>query len=606
MSLSRPSVPFEYHVSLQGRDDQPGTPEAPLRSIQAAALLAQHGDTITVHEGVYRERVDPPRGGASDDCRITYRAAPGERVEICGSERAHGWEREAGDVWRLSVPNTYFGDFNPFAALLQGHWFYPRKRLHHRGAVYLDGHWLAEATDRDELFKPVEIEPRWFAEVSESDTKIWAQFPGLDPNQRETEISVREAVFYPSKTGVNYLTVRGFILTRAATPWSPPTTEQVGLLGTNWSRGWIIEGNTVRYSLCAGITLGKYDDPEDCGDQPVVERTDGRDTYHGTIERALAKGWRIGEVGDHIVRDNTVSHCEMAGIAGSLGALRSRISGNVIHDIYTRRLFFGFEMAGIKFHGAIDTEIVGNRVFNCYRGIWLDWMSQGTRVSGNLLYGNGDVEDLYIEVNHGPLLVDNNLFLSGKSVTNWSHGSAFAHNLIAGEVVAKPELGRVTPFHKPHSTDVVDLLNIEMGDDRFISNVLIHPAGSATYDDATWLPLYSEDNLYLAGAQATRHETSPQTDSGCKPSLQVEDQGGEVFVNLVLDPEWGRARPRTLVDTARLGRARASGAAFENPDGSPIRIDTDYFGAPRNPDNPFPGPIEPTGPGSHRIRVWPR
>ena len=32
----------------------------------AAARLVQPGDVITVHEGVYRERVNPPRGGASD------------------------------------------------------------------------------------------------------------------------------------------------------------------------------------------------------------------------------------------------------------------------------------------------------------------------------------------------------------------------------------------------------------------------------------------------------------------------------------------------------------------------------------------------------------
>ncbi|MDD4017165.1 MAG: DUF1565 domain-containing protein, partial [Kiritimatiellae bacterium] len=49
----------EYHVSVAGNDAQPGTPAAPLRTIQRAAELARPGDVVTVHEGVYRERVNP-------------------------------------------------------------------------------------------------------------------------------------------------------------------------------------------------------------------------------------------------------------------------------------------------------------------------------------------------------------------------------------------------------------------------------------------------------------------------------------------------------------------------------------------------------------------
>ncbi|HEY4288707.1 MAG TPA: hypothetical protein VGN00_16495 [Puia sp.] len=39
-------------------------------------------------------------------------------------------------------------------------------------------------------------------------------------------------------------------------------------------------------------------------------------------------------------------------------------------------------------------------------------MAQGIRVTDNLLYGN-DLVDLYPEVDHGPYLVDNNVFFSG-------------------------------------------------------------------------------------------------------------------------------------------------------------------------------------------------
>ena len=87
----------EFHVSPRGNDVNGGTPSTPLRTLQRAADLAQPGDVITVHEGVYRERVNPPRGGTSDNQRIVYQAAPGERVEIKGSEVVEDWVKVQGE-----------------------------------------------------------------------------------------------------------------------------------------------------------------------------------------------------------------------------------------------------------------------------------------------------------------------------------------------------------------------------------------------------------------------------------------------------------------------------------------------------------------------------
>ena len=73
------------------------------------------------------------------------------------------------------------------------------------------------------------------------------------PIKKHVEINVRQTIFYPDKPFINYLTVSGFTMQHAATNWAPPTAEQMGLIGTHWSRGWIIENNTVQYSKCAGI-----------------------------------------------------------------------------------------------------------------------------------------------------------------------------------------------------------------------------------------------------------------------------------------------------------------------------------------------------------------
>ena len=88
-------------------------------------------------------------------------------------------------------------------------------------------------------------------------------------------------------------------------------------------------------------------------------------------------------------------------------------------------------MAGIKLHAAIDVLIQNNRIHNAGRGMWMDWMAQGTRITGNLLYDNS-TDDLFVEVDHGPFLVDNNLFLSGLSLRDMSEGGAYVHNLMTG------------------------------------------------------------------------------------------------------------------------------------------------------------------------------
>ena len=77
--------------------------------------------------------------------------------------------------------------------------------------------------------------------IALGNTTIYAQFPGVDPNQQQVEINVRHTVFYPEKTGVNYLTVSGFTLKNAACNWAPPSAEQRAVIGVNWSKGWVIE-----------------------------------------------------------------------------------------------------------------------------------------------------------------------------------------------------------------------------------------------------------------------------------------------------------------------------------------------------------------------------
>ncbi len=264
--LITPALATEYHVSVQGDDTNDGSSSMPLKTISAAAALAQPGDTVTVHEGTYRERITPPRGGESDARRITYQAAPGENVVIKGSEVIRGWERFAPGVWKVTLPNSFFKNYNPYKDLIEGDWFTGKGRPHHTGEVYLNGKSLFESHLIERVLHPqpnTDIRDRegstytWFCESDDKHTYIYANFHDKDPNRELVEINVRDSIFYPDRPGRNYITIRGFRLAHAATQWAAPTAEQIGLIGTHWSKGWIIENNVISDSKCSGITLGK-------------------------------------------------------------------------------------------------------------------------------------------------------------------------------------------------------------------------------------------------------------------------------------------------------------------------------------------------------------
>jgi hypothetical protein len=661
------------HVATTGADTADGSQSRPFRTISRAAELAQPGDTVIVHEGEYREWVRPRRGGLSGARRITYQAAPGEHVAIKGSEVVTGWEQEsggtatdsaaAGTVWRASVPNALFGGWNPFAEVIAGDWLVepepPLRR--HLGDVYLNGLSFYEVSTRDQVNDPplrTEVTDNWtsvtdqvrdpgqtrlvwYAEVGEDTTTIWANFQDADPNAEIVEINVRQSVFFPAEHHLDYITVRGFELAQAACPWAPPTADQPGLIGPNWAKGWIIEDNVIHDAKCSAISLGKE---ASTGDNYFTLRGD-KPGYQYQLESVFSArqiGWDREHIGSHVVRRNTIFDCGQNGVVGHLGCVFSTIEDNHIYNIAVKREFYGHEIGGIKLHAAIDVEIRHNRIHDCSLGTWLDWQTQGTRVSRNLFYRNN--RDLFVEVSHGPYLIEHNVLASRASIESFSQGGAFVHNLVGGTVRLQSVMERATPYHRPHSTEVAGYAVIYGADDRFIGNVFLggdaarayrretgggpvagygtagydgHPA---TFDDylarvaaepagdlgrflGVKQPAYLRDNVYASGASAFSGETSALTLTG-DVSFEVADEGDEVYLEARLPEDFGRTR-LGVVAGADLPRVRLADADFEERDGSPVVIDADLLGERKAAGRDYPaGPIGSLGPGTSRIRVW--
>jgi Right handed beta helix region/Protein of unknown function (DUF1565) len=656
-----------FHVAMNGSDVSDGSQSRPLRTINRAAQLARPGDTVVVREGEYREWVRPRRGGLSDRRRITYEAAAGEHVVIKGSERVTGWEPDGGTVWRVSVPNSPFGEFNPFVEEIDGDWIvYPRDApKKHLGDVYLNGMSFYEVHSRaevsapplrtevvdhrtglaDRVRNPEQTRHVWYAEVEADATTIWANFQDADPNVELVEINVRRSVFYPTEHHLDYITVRGFEMAQAACPWTPPTADQPGLIGPNWAKGWIIEDNVIHDAKCSAISIGKE---ASTGHNYATTRGDkpGYQYQLESVFSARQAGWDKEHIGSHVIRRNTIFDCGQNGIVGHLGCIFSRIEDNHIHDIALKREFYGHEIAGIKLHAAIDVVIRHNRIHDCSLGTWLDWQTQGTRITRNVYYANN--RDLYVEVSHGPYLVDHNVFASAASLELYSQGGAFVSNLVCGTLRLVPVMDRATPYHLPHSTQVAGYAVIYGGDDRYVGNIFLggdpdraysresaSPAvgtgsiayGTAGYDGspatfADYLarvaaqpagdlvrflgvkqPAYLRSNVYLAGARPFEGEVDPVVlDAAASVDVLQHDDVVHLQVQLPEDFDLARVGVVTGLDLAHV---RFVDADYEESDGSPAVMDVDLLGEPKEHGRTYPaGPIAALAGGTSLVRVW--
>ncbi|MGN1201940.1 MAG: right-handed parallel beta-helix repeat-containing protein, partial [Eubacterium sp.] len=430
-----------YYVSQKNASQGDGTISNPFCTIKQAADIARAGDTVVIGDGIYREWVNPKNGGSSENQRITYTNAENANPVISGAEIIDGWKLFKNSVWRTEISNTVFGEYNPYTDELFGDWYDSMGQVHHTGELFLDGNAMFEAASLDELLeKPKNKEKalRWFSVADENKTVFYGDFGKEIPNNHCTEISVRKYCFFPENEGINYITVSGITIRQAATQWAPPTAFQPGIIGPHWSKGWIIENCKIHDSKCCGISLGKKQEIKDnCWSKNPVK--DGSQTYTEIIFSNINAGWSKDNIGGHIVRNNEIYNCGQTGIVGCMGGAFSDIVGNHIHHINIRHEFSGAETAGIKLHAAIDVIIEKNVIHNCNRGIWLDWEAQGALVRKNVLFCNDDDEDLFIEVSHGPCIVENNLFLSKRNFRNVSQGTALIHNLFAGEIKVLPD-----------------------------------------------------------------------------------------------------------------------------------------------------------------------
>ena len=650
---------MKIYVDAHAGRNGNGSREMPFKHINDAAQVARPGDEVLVAPGVYREYVNP-RNAGTEEARINYRSTEPLGAVITGAEEVKDWKPYEGNVWVCRVKNTVFGDYNPYTTYVYGDWYFAG-RSKHTGCVYLNDKAMYEAESLEACIKG-EVYTRswdpdfsiykWYAEQDGDETVIYGNFQGKDPNAENVEINVRRECFMPSETGIGYITVSGFNINKAATTWAPPAAYQDGMIGPHWSKGWIIEDCEISNSKCAGISLGKYLDPDNNHYFTYKHVKSPTQMERDAVCRGQYHGWLKEKVGSHIVRRCNIHHCEQGGIIGRMGGVFSIIEDNHIHHINNMMELGGAEIAGIKMHAAIDVIFRRNHIHHCTMGIWCDWEAQGTRITQNLFHDNQMPEyakqlkggmmsqDIFVEVGHGPTLIDNNILLSDVSLRMATEGVAMVHNLICGAFtcVGGGTGPRYTPYHMPHRTEVMGFMTILHGDDRFYNNIFVQkwPSdpfitlrdssegtdsenrevgthvmdGYMTYDE--WIQMFDMDtetpdmvklmpahdhslpvwvggNAYFNGAKAYKKETDHLVDTEHEVYVELTEKDGRPVLSTNLYDFLG-GYATGMVDSDVLGCAFEPEERFENPDGTAIVFNEDYFGGHRGV-RVIPGPF---------------
>jgi hypothetical protein len=387
------------NLNPRAADSNPGTQELPFLTINKAAQLLQPGERVVIMTGVYRERVDPARGGAGPDKMISYEAAPGANVVVKGSRVVKsGWERSAGfkldlpeparaavRIYQRRLEDLDFRGYNPFGMvnMMQDRIYLKpkpeelRRHLFRRGAVFVDGKRLEQV----ELYQ----------ELGQHDGAFWCEHDGLtihvrlpadaDPAQREVELAIQEQVFAPRTRGLKYIRVKGLTFEHAANAFPVP---QRGMVSASRGSYWIIEACTLRHANSVALDIGAQDwDME----SPAV-------------------------VGHSIVRRNHIDDVGVCGIAG-MAIQDSLLESNLIEHVGWQDVELTWETGGIKLHTTKNCLLRNNVIRHLIHSeaIWLDYLNSNTRVTANVM---GDTLEtlrggIYLEASHDANMLDHNI-----------------------------------------------------------------------------------------------------------------------------------------------------------------------------------------------------
>ncbi|MBQ4169734.1 MAG: hypothetical protein II599_07890, partial [Bacteroidales bacterium] len=109
------------------------------------------------------------------------------------------------------------------------------------------------------------------------------------------------------------------------------------------------------------------------------------------------------------------------------------------------------------------------------------------------------------------------------------------------------------------------------------------------------------NNVYYNGVKHYSYEENPVS-SAADAKVSLEKRADGIYVKITVDNAITRAQTK-LMGTDNLGKTYYSNGYYENPDGTPLVVDKDFFGNARS-SKPVPGPFENIRQGENEFCVW--
>lgn len=347
-------------------DANPGTREAPFKTIAAAAARAVAGDEVVVRPGLYRESVTLTNSGAPGR-PIVFRSEEPLRAVLSGADIiVTGWKPEEPGVWSFPAPGLFV---------------YPGQYAH--GAwMFVDGRPLQYAEQRERLT------PGSF--YIDGATKRILVAPPEDAafEKNRFEFAWREGLFFPVKP-LDDIQIRGFKLIHNAGWFRGRDALRIS------GRRWLVESNHVAWSTYSGMVFSYS---SDCvARHNVIEWSGAQNVGGGRTTRMLFENnivrygnWRRGNPSmegggskwggtlDSIVRGNEWYGNHGSGLWFDFFNCDNIFEHNVSHDNTIWGLFSEFNWNMI---------IRDNTSYNNGYGVMVA-QNQGTVVRRNICFNN--------------------------------------------------------------------------------------------------------------------------------------------------------------------------------------------------------------------------
>ncbi len=439
-----------YYVDGEAKnadDAGPGSQDRPFKTINHAAQVLQPGERVVIAAGVYREFVQPARGGTGPDAMISYEAAPGAKVVLKGSAVVTDWKPGTGwnygidpatkqpvKAWELRLrPELFPSGYNPFEVdnvIGNRYWInYAKDNMatyfRRRGLVFVDGRPLEPVESPMNLAGPSPrslnfwSDVRWsplFEEFSPYAGKVWIEPNGMtlhirlanddDPAKHTIEITTQEQIFSPAERYQAYIRVKGITFQHAGNGFPVP---QRGMVSTNRGHHFIFEDDVFEWANSVGLDIGNEDW---AASRPPVP------------------------VGFDVVRSNTFRYCGIEGLGGTGGPDTVLVEKNLFEWDGWQDAVRMSESGGTKMHTARNLLFRHNviRHIRHANGIWLDIGNANDRLTGNVFADiPGDVNPHAIHIEGSEVLnqIDNNIFdrLTSAILIRDTNNVTIAYNL---------------------------------------------------------------------------------------------------------------------------------------------------------------------------------